>query len=139
MSYIKDTLQPGEKIMNQAATSKFAFITALFSLAALMHPVALMRLSHTELALTDRRILGATGAAKRSTLALPFKEVDSVTVRRGVLGWMFDYGCVVITAKDGKQVIFKGILWPLVFQQEADEAIEVAVLGKKLSDYAPMV
>ena len=53
---------------------------------------------------------------------------------------MFDYGSVVITRKaTGKAVCtFKGILWPLVFQQEADEAIEVAVLGHKLSDFAPM-
>jgi hypothetical protein len=139
MSYIKDMLQPDEKIVNQAATSRIAFITALFSFAALMHPLALMRLARTELAITDRRIIGATGATKRATLALPFKEIESVTVRRGLLGWMFDYGSVVITARDGRQVIFRCILWPLVFQQEADEAIEVAVLGRKLSDYAPMV
>jgi hypothetical protein len=137
MSYITDKLEPGEKIMNRAQMSKIAVITALCSFAALMHPFALLRLSRTELVLTDRRIIGKAGSAKSTTIALPFKQIESVTVRRGLLGWMFDYGSVVVTAKDGTSVMFRGVVWPLVFQQEADEAIEVAVLGRKLSDYAP--
>jgi hypothetical protein len=137
MSYITDMLQPGERILLKAQTSKIAYLNALFVLAAMMHPFGLMRLARTELALTDKRILGATGAARRATIALPFQQIESVTVRSGLLGWMLDYGNVTVTGKDGRRVTFKGILWPLIFQQEADEAIEMAVLGRKLSDYAP--
>ncbi len=130
-------LAPGEHILFKVQTSKVAYLNALMVFAVMMHPFGLMRLARTELALTDKRIIGATGAAKRATIALPFKQIESVTVRTGLLGWLLDYGSVTITAKDGTRITFKGVLWPLVFQQEAEEQIELAVLGKKLSDYAP--
>lgn len=117
--------------------SPVAYLGALFNIAVLMHPLALMRLARTELALTDKRILGVTGIGKRTIVSLPFGEVESVVVRRGVLGWVFDYGSVVVTDKEGKRTQFRGVRWPLVFQQEANEAVEIAVLGHKLSDYVP--
>lgn len=137
MSYIADMLQAGERVQLKAQPSKIAYLNALLVLAAMMHPFGLMRLARTELALTDKRIIGATGVTKRTTIALPFNQIESVTVRMGFLGWLFDYGNVTVTGKDGRRVTFKSILWPQVFQQEADEAIELAVLGRKLSDYAP--
>ncbi len=137
MSYVIDMLQPGERILFKTQVSRIAYLNALVVLAVMMHPFSIMRLARTELALTDKRIIGATGIAKRATVALPFRQIESVTVRSGLLGWVLDYGNVTITSKDGRRVTFKGILWPLVFQQEADEAIELAVLGRKLSDYAP--
>lgn len=139
MSYVKDMLGHGEKIVTRAETSRIAILTALCSFAVLMHPFSILRLARTELALTDRRIIGTTGVGGRKNLVLLFKDVESVTVRRGLLGWMFDYGSVIVTGKGGNSVHFRGILWPLVFQQEADEAIERAVLGYTLAEYVPPV
>jgi hypothetical protein len=139
MSYVKDKLEPGERIEFKATVSKIAYLNAMVVLAVMMHPFSFIRLARTELALTNRRIIGVAGSIGRSSIALPFKEIESVTVRSGLLGWMLDFGNVTVTAKDGTRATFKGIVWPLVFQQEADEAIELAVLGRKLSDYAPNV
>ncbi len=136
MSYIKDTLKPDEKIVYRATTSKIAYINALISLAVMMHPFAMIKLARTELALTDKRVIGKSGG---KTIKLAHAEIESVSVRHGPLGWMLDYGTVIINAKDGTSVKFTGIVWPLIFQQEVDEAVEVAMLGRKLSDYAPPV
>jgi uncharacterized membrane protein YdbT with pleckstrin-like domain len=97
-----------------------------------MLPFGLMRLAGTELALTNKRIIGKTG---RTTIALPHAKIQHISVRQGILGHILGYGTVVITGKDGSEAKFKGIVWPLIFQQEVDEAIEMAVLGRKLSDY----
>jgi Bacterial PH domain len=134
MSYVADTLRPDERITCKATVSKIAHISAMLSLAVLLSPMSMMRLARTELALTDKRVIGKSGS---KTLNLAHTEIESITVRRGLLGWLLDYGTVVITAKDGACVKFTGIVWPLVFQQEVDEAIEVATLGYKLSDFAP--
>ncbi len=137
MSYIRDHLQAGEKVLTKAETSFIAYCNALFFLTVLMHPLSILRLARTELALTDRRIMGSTGVGGRKTIALLFKDIESVGVRRGLMGWMFDYGSIIVRGKNGTETHFKGIKWPLVFQQEADEAIERAVLGYTLADYVP--
>jgi len=62
-------------------------------------------------------------------------KIEGVSVEQGLLGRFLDYGSVTIRSRDGSKVKFKGIVWPLIFQQEADEAVEIAVLGKKLSDF----
>jgi hypothetical protein len=136
MSFITDTLEPGEQIIFKTSVSKVAHLNAMIAFAVMMSPMSMLRLARTELALTNKRIIGKSG---KNTLKLPHAGIESVTVRRGLMGWVLDYGTVVVTTKDGTSVKFKGIVWPLVFQQEADEAIEVAILGRKLSDFAPPV
>jgi len=134
MSFVSDALMPDERITCKAAISKIAYISALISFAITMHPFGMIRLARTELALTNKRVLGKSGG---KTLKLAHGDIESITVRGGWLFWPFDYGTVVVTPKGGSAVKFKGVLWPLVFQQEADEAIEVATLGRKLSDMEP--
>jgi Bacterial PH domain len=134
MSFVSESLEPGECVTCKAEVSKIAHIGAMLSFAVLLSPMSMLRLARTELALTDRRVIGRSG---KKTLKLAHADIEFISVRRGLLGWLLDYGTVVITAKNGASVQFKGIVWPLVFQQELDEAIEVATLGHKLSDFAP--
>lgn len=139
MSYVRNMLIPGENITLMAETSRIAYINAIGLLVIMMQPFNIMRLARTELALTDRRILGTTGVGGRKHIALKLAEVEGVSVRRGLLGWLLDYGSIIVRDRQGNSTVFKGIVLPLVFQQEAEEAIEVALLGHKLSDYAPSV
>jgi len=133
MAFVKKNLIPGEKILFQASVSKFAYVWAMVNFALSFLPLGLARLATTELALTDKRVIGKTG---RHTVALPYKDISVISVRQGLFGRLFDVGAVVISGKDGSSVKFKSIVWPLVFQQEANDAIEIAILGKKLSDFA---
>jgi hypothetical protein len=139
MSYVRDIMNPGEKILLKAQISKLAFINALLTFAAVMHPFSLLRLLRTELALTNQRIIGTTGVGGRKNIALKFKDIESVVVRKGLMGWMFDFGSVIVTATNGQKTHFKCIVLPLVFQQEAEEEIERAVLGYTLAEYVPNV
>jgi uncharacterized membrane protein YdbT with pleckstrin-like domain len=130
-----DSLANNETITLQAETSRIAYLTSLLNFAVLMSPFKLMRLARTELTLTNQRIIGSTGAGGRKNIALHYKNIESVSVRRGMLGWLFDYGSVFVTDTSGNRTEFRGISWPFAIQQEAEEAIEKAVLGYKLSDY----
>lgn len=127
-------LWPDEHIVTQVAISKIAYINALITFAVMLHPMSMIKLARTELALTNKRVIGKSGG---KTLKVAIADIESVNVRHGPIGWLLDYGTVIVTAKDGARVMFKGVLWPLIFEQEVNEAVEMAVLGRKLSDYAP--
>lgn len=133
-------LKPGEAVLYEAAISKTARLNALLLLLVILHPFRLMGLSSNYLVVTDQRILGRCGIFGRISLSVPLREVASVQVQRGVLGRLLDYGTLRIRVREGRQVVFRGIVWPLLVKQEIEDAIERAVLGKTLADYvyAPM-
>lgn len=131
-------LLPGERVTLQAETSKIATLNAMLLLLVMMQPFNIMRLARTQLCLTDKRIFGSTGVGGRIAIDLKLTDVESVSIQRGLLGWMLDYGSVIIRDRAGNRTVFKGIILPQIFQQEANEAVEVATLGHKLSDYIPV-
>jgi len=135
MSYIKQILEPGEEITCQAGTCWIAYLTALAIFACTFHPAPLLRLISTELALTNKRLIGKTGILGKSHIAIAHAKIESISVRQTGLGKFLDYGQVIIRGKDGSKTVFKGIRWPLILQMEVDEAIEIAVLGRRLMDF----
>jgi hypothetical protein len=132
MAYIKDSLEAGEKILFQPSVSKMAYLGAFLNFALSFLPFGVMRLAGTELALTDRRIIGRSGVTK---IKMKHADIGYVGVRQSLAGMIFGYGNIIVESKDGARAVFKSITLPVVFQQEANEAIEVAVLGGKLADY----
>ena len=134
MSYIDNLLEPGETIRTRAHVHRISYIGALILLAALMTPGRLSGLASTELALTEKRVIGKTGLIRRKKISLYYKDIEIARVSQGILGRLFDYGSLTISGKDGSRITFKGIAWPLDLQQQIEEAVEVAVLGHKLAD-----
>ena len=71
----------------------------------------------------------------RKHIDLKHSEIELVAVRRGLFGKFLSYGSVVVTSKIGDRIVFKAIADPDVLQQEVDQAVEIAVLGRRLSDF----
>lgn len=134
MAYIDDQLEPREEIIIRSKASWIAYLSAGVIFAISMYPGKLVRLLTLELALTDKRLIGTTGAFGRK-LALPFKRIISVRVSQGLLGKCFGYGTIIITSRNGEKYTFKGISSPNYLHEEAEAAIEIAVLGRRLSDW----
>ncbi len=133
MSFIENNLQPGEHIVYQARIRKLAYVYPLLLLAGLLMFGRFTGLATTELALTDKRVLGKLGMVYRKRLDLPHAAVAIVRVRQGLLGKLFDYGSVTIAGNDGSRILFRGIAEPFDVQMQIEEAVEMAVLGRKLS------
>lgn len=102
-------------------------------LALLMTPHLLTRLVSSQLALTDKRIVGKTGLFYRSYLSLPYNRVDHIHVQQGIFGALLNYGSVTVFSHDGTRTRFSGVVFPYEFQQLADEATEKAQLGRVIS------
>lgn len=110
-----------------------AYITSLLFLVLLLAPGRLTGLASTELALTNKRILGRVGMFRRKYISLPYKLVSVVKSRRGILGHIFNYGTIIISSHDGMRYRLRGIAYPLDFELQCNEYTEIAVLGRSLS------
>lgn len=125
-------LRPDEYIVHEAHIRLVAYIPALLLLAGLMMPSRVTGLASTQLALTNKRILGRTGMFRRQKLLLALQEVESVHASRGMLGLMFNYGSVTICG-NGNRITFRGLANPREIEMLMEEAVEVAVLGRPLN------
>lgn len=133
MTSIDERLEPGEEIVYQARVHGFSYIVAVAYLLTIMTPGKLSGLATTRVVLTNKRVIGKSGALMQERVDLAYKDIDLVKSRQGILGKIFDYGTLVIVDKNGKRTKFHGISEPLDVQLQIEEAIEMAVLGRKLS------
>jgi len=133
MSYIETQLDPGERIVYRVRTRWTAYIWAIALLVGLMAFGRFTGLVTTELALTDKRVIGKTGLIRRKYVDLPYAAIAVARAQRGLFGILFDYGALTIVGNDGSRVKFLGLAEPLDIQIQIEEAVEMAVLGRKLS------
>jgi hypothetical protein len=98
----------------------------------MLMPGMLLRLTSTELALTNQRLLGKVGAYHRKTMKLDFKDIQTVRARRSMLGMLFNYGSITISGGDIDRIVFRGIARPFDLAIQCNEAIEFAILGRNL-------
>jgi uncharacterized membrane protein YdbT with pleckstrin-like domain len=124
MSYVKEVLQPGEKILfistihwliyaPAIALLIAAIVTAFwgagsgsefwrwisllcFAAALLSAARAWFKRWTTEIAVTDRRVIYKRGFIRRHTIEMHMDKVESVDVSQSVLGRLFDYGDVLV-------------------------------------------
>lgn len=132
MSFINDTLEPGELVAYKARVSPFAYLFPLLFILTMMTPGKLTSLLSTELALTEKRVVGKVGMFRRRHITWPHGKVDIVRVQKGLLGGLFNFGTVTFLSRDGGKVKFYGISRPLELQRRAEEFIEIALLGRVL-------
>ena len=136
MAYVDEMLDPGEQVIYRARVGTFFYIGALLWAPAYflltLSPGPVFSISSTELALTDRRVIGRYGVLLKQKIALSYRELERIHVSRGLLGWLLGYGKVTVIGFDGRRMVFKGIADPLELQRCADERIEKAILGHAL-------
>ena len=124
MSYVKEVLQPGEKVLFVStihwltygpaalllivaiAASAFAAwgheliwhsVSLVFFAASLLSAAgAWFKRWTTEIAVTDRRIIYKRGFIRRHTIEMHMDKVESVDVNQSLFGRMLDYGDVLV-------------------------------------------
>ncbi len=78
----------------------------------------LIALLTTELALTDRRLIGKTGWISRSATEMLLTKVESVTVSQSLFGRMWGYGTILVRGSGGTVSGFPYISQAAYFRQQ---------------------
>lgn len=133
MSYVDDNLALREMVVYRARVHPVAYLWPLF--LCMVWPAQLVGLLTTELAMTEKKLIGKRGLYWRETVNWFYAEIETVRIRQGFFGMVLDYGTVILIAGDGKKVKFNGIAEPFDLQQQLEEAIEKSILGRSLSRF----
>lgn len=132
MSYIDDSLIPGEVVIHRARVSwwsQFGLIVlgvvllvvviGLFFLIA-----AWIKVRSTELAITNKRVIAKFGFIKRDTVEINLSKVEAVRVEQGFWGRMLNFGTLLMTGTGGSIEPIPNIADPLVFRRKFMEATD---------------
>jgi uncharacterized membrane protein YdbT with pleckstrin-like domain len=146
MSYVEDSLVPGEEILYEAKISLAIFIVAVITLVFLWiimgllwsfipqlkllaiiiaFLVSLFTLLQellvyltTEFALTNKRIIAKKGLIQRHSLEIVLSKVESVSVDQGLAGSIFGYGTVTVIGSGGTKESFSTISNPMELRKK---------------------
>lgn len=105
--YVANNLSRNEKIVYEAKK----------------HPVALLWIGNwipfftSELAVTNKNVIGKIGLIRTASLSSPLNKVQNVGVSSGLLGKIFKYGTVSIETAGSKAVSFGCIKNPEQFKK----------------------
>ena len=132
MSYIDESLIPGEVIVHRARVSWWSQaghvvlgIVLLVVLVGLIFlAIAWIRIHSTELAITNKRVIAKFGFIKRDTVEINLSKVEAVRVEQTFWGRMLNYGTILMTGTGGSIEPIPNIADPLVFRRKFMEATD---------------
>lgn len=134
-SFVESTLMPDEHVIVKARSSG-AYLCFMIFVGIITLPLFLMGLFlifyaistyvSTELAVTNKRIVAKTGMIVRNSIELNISKVESIQVRQGVFGRIFNYGSLVISGAGNPQAPIPCIKAPMEFRRLAVQALENA-------------
>ena len=130
MSYIEESLIPGETIIHRARVSwwsQFALVflgivTLVVVAGIIFLIIAWVRVRSTELAITNRRVIAKFGFIKRSTVEINLEKVEALRVEQGFWGRFLNFGTIFISGAGTSVAPIPNIADPLVFRRKFMEA-----------------
>lgn len=88
--------------------------------------MAIINIMTTELAVTNKKVIGKSGLIKRNALDMQLTKCESVIVDQGILGRILNYGTVVVRGTGGTPSHFPYIDKPLDFCKRILEEMDKA-------------
>jgi len=130
MSYIDESLVPGEVLIHRARVSWWSQFGLLFlgvlTLVVVIGLVFLVwawvRVRSTELAITNRRMIAKFGFIQRHTVEINLEKVEALRVDQGFWGRILNFGTIFVTGSGGSVEPIPNIADPLVFRRKFMEA-----------------
>lgn len=83
----------------------------------------------TELAITNKYIIGKYGFIRRETIELRLQKVESIRVNQGIIGRILDYGDVIVVGTGSSASPIRFIVNPLEFRRMFE-----TILDKRVND-----
>jgi uncharacterized membrane protein YdbT with pleckstrin-like domain len=130
MSYIDESLVPGEVLIHRARVSWWSQFGLLFlGILTLVVGVGLVfliwawvRVRSTELAITNRRVIAKFGFIQRHTVEINLEKVEALRVDQGFWGRLLNFGTIHITGSGSSVEPIPNIADPLVYRRKFMEA-----------------
>ena len=132
VSYIDDSLIPGETILHRARVSYWSeagliilglvLLIAVVGLVLLI--VAYIRIKSTEIAITNKRIIAKFGFIKRDTVEINLDKIEALRVEQGFWGRLLNFGTIIISGVGSTIDPMRNIADPLVFRRKFMEATD---------------
>lgn len=72
----------------------------------------------TELAITEKSVVGKWGLIRRDTVELRINKVESIRLNQGIIGRMLGYGTVIVVGTGSSSAPIKYIKQPVRFKKE---------------------
>lgn len=141
MSYIEQTLMPGENVVSQATLHWAMFIApAIVTLLGLLAlsgnggPILLILglswlgwrflvFQSTELAVTNKRVLAKSGILRRHCIDVQNNKVEGLTYNQGIIGRIFGYGSIYVRGTGIGMVPIPYVAAPEAFKRDVSIAI----------------
>jgi uncharacterized membrane protein YdbT with pleckstrin-like domain len=139
MSYIEQTLMPGERIISAARLHWAMFIApalvvVLGLLGARSSSIILVLgllwagwrylvWHNTELAVTNHRVLAKTGVLRRQCIDVQNSKVEGLTYNQGIIGRLFGYGSIYVRGTGIGMVPIPYVATPEAFRRDVNMAI----------------
>jgi uncharacterized membrane protein YdbT with pleckstrin-like domain len=130
MSYIDDSLIPGETLIHRARVSWWSqfplvflgILTLVVGVGLIFLVIAWVRVRSTELAITNRRVIAKFGFIKRHTVEINLEKVEALRVEQGLAGRMLNFGTIIFSGAGTSVAPLRNIADPLVFRRKFMEA-----------------
>lgn len=125
-SFVENSLIPGEKIEAKATITWLSqfwyYVFALLLVMTVIFPIlfivlAIINVTSTELAVTNKKVIGKAGFIRRVSIDLPLEKLESVNIDQGIIGRILGYGRVSIRGVGGNNVSIPYIKKPMDFRR----------------------
>ncbi len=143
MGYIDKHLLTGEKIIYQTKLNRIAYIKGLIVLGfglifmigngnfggllifigLLILGMTYLRISTSEFAVTDKRVLIKVGILKTQSLETMLNKVEGIHVEQWIIGKMVNSGSIIVKGTWGTDNSFSNIDKPFEFRGAVNEQI----------------
>jgi uncharacterized membrane protein YdbT with pleckstrin-like domain len=80
----------------------------------------------TELAVTNRKVIGKWGLISRRTIEQRLEKIDSIEVEQTILGRILGYGTVEVRGSGVTMTPLRMIAGPLTFRRRVEDALNAA-------------
>jgi len=143
MSYIKEHLNPGERIVYRTTLHPIIFTWGalevlgslifydqdpraglLFLIGCIVLLYEGVRFSTSEFAVTNTRVVIKTGWFNRRSLEVQLAKVEAVAVDQGPLGHLLDYGTLTVGGTGGTKEKITLVRAPIVLRKQIQQQIE---------------
>lgn len=140
-SYVQNVLSRDETITYQAKISIWSLaplillglVTLMMWVGVLFFIAAYLKYISTELAITDKRVIAKFGFISRQTVEIKLSKVESMQIKQGILGRIFNYGSLVVAGAGTPYAPIPGISDPLTFRKKFMETQENAEAAAKVA------
>ena len=121
MAYIDESLSAGEEISELFEQHWIVRIPmVLWLMLGITFPIAIyeyLRVRHTELGLTNKRVIRKTGIISRKSDEMKLTSIETVEIDQGILGRILGYGNIHVSGRGISDVVLHDVRDPMAVKR----------------------